>query len=95
MTRSLSFLLFLLLGLTACDQVDSPALGRHLEQLCDQQEVREEYLDFYWDDLRTHQPELWAEALATCTESCPDAVNCGPVLSVASWYQHPVAAAQP
>ncbi len=76
-----------LLLLTACQSADPDALQRHLEGLCDQQQVREEYLDFYWDDLRSHQPELWQEAFSTCTESCPDAVNCGPVLSVASWYE--------
>ncbi len=81
-----------LLALTACESTDPTAVQRHVEHLCDQQEVRAEYLDFYWDDLRSHQPELWADALSTCSETCPDAVNCGPVLSVASWYEHiPVA----
>ncbi len=93
MTRFLPIALFLLLH--PCHEADRDPVGHHLEQLCQQQEVREEYLDFYWDDLRTHQPELWAQALATCTESCPDAVNCGPVLSVASWYQQPVATKHP
>ena len=95
MTRSLLMVLLLLLASTACDPADPAAFERHLEQLCDQPQVREEYLDFYWDDLRAHQPELWAQALATCSDSCPEAVNCGPVLSVASWYELPVAAAQP
>ena len=79
----------------ACQGADSDAVLRHVEQLCERQDVREEYLDFYWDDLRSHQPELWAEALATCRRTCPDAVNCGPVLSVASWYQQPAAVSDP
>lgn len=88
-----SLLAFLILA--ACESHDPTAFTRHLEGLCDQQEIREEYLDFYWDDLRSHQPHLWARALDTCTDTCPDAVNCGPVLSVASWYAHPLAAIRP
>jgi len=75
-----------LLALVGCQRADTDAGLRHLEHLCDVQGMREDYLDFYWDDLRSNQPELWAQALGTCSEICPDAVNCGPVLSVASWY---------
>ncbi len=81
--------------LAACRAADPPEARRHLEQLCSAQQLREQYLDFYWDDLRSHQPELWAEALRTCTEACPSSVNCAPVLSVASWYRQPTAAADP
>ncbi|MCP3960782.1 MAG: hypothetical protein GY719_23300 [bacterium] len=81
------FLHYLLVfALVACDGTGHPEAGRHLERLCDQEQLREEYLDFYWDDLRTRQPELWVQALATCTARCPAAVNCAAVRSVASWY---------
>ncbi len=89
MTRSRFIPSITLLLLITCESTDPAAVQRHLEGVCDQQEAREEYLDFYWDDLRSHQPELWAQALDTCTQVCPDAVNCGPVLSVASWYRTP------
>jgi hypothetical protein len=79
--------LLALLALAACQAAGPSAGPRHLAQLCDSQRIREEYLDFYWDDLRSHQPELWAEALEKCRRVCPQAVNCAPVLSVASWYQ--------
>ncbi len=85
--RSVSFLIFGLLFLSACGGEELARAGRHLEELCSSSELSELYLDFYWDDLRSHQPELWAEALRQCTEICPSAVNCGPVLSVASWYR--------
>ena len=81
--------------LTACENVDPLAVQHHIENLCGQEEVRTEYLDFYWDDLRTNQPEIWTQALGTCNETCPDAVNCGPVLSVASWYQQTPLATRP
>ncbi len=94
MTR-LPLACLMILALAACGRADTEAARRHLEHLCDEQEIQEEYLDFYWDDLRTHQPEVWAEALATCAETCPPAVNCAPVLSVASWYQHAPVIADP
>lgn len=75
----------LLLALAACGD-EGPAEGAHLEQLCSPDPPRAEYLDFYFDDLRTHQPELWSEALEICTEACPAALRCAPVRSVASWY---------
>ena len=76
---------FVLLALTACDAEERAAEG-HLEQLCSPDPVRAEYLDFYFDDLRTHEPELWSEALETCTRACPAALGCAPVRSVAAWY---------
>lgn len=85
MTRlRLVFYLAVLLGPLACKSAETGK--RHLESLCDQEQVLEQYLDFYWDDVRSHQPEIWAQAISTCTETCPEAVNCGPVRSVASWY---------
>ena len=65
MTRLRCLLLLGLLALAACQGDDSRDGHRHLESLCDQERMREEYLDFYWDDLRTHAPELWSQALAT------------------------------
>jgi len=82
-----------LLALQGCERADTAAGERHLEHLCDAERMREDYLDFYWDDLRSNQPELWAQALGTCRETCPDAVNCAPVLSVAAWYQRAPTAA--
>ena len=83
----LLYLVLVLPALSACHDAELTTAQRHLEQLCEAQPAREEYLDFYWDHLRSHQPELWDRALATCRETCPRAVNCGPVLSVASWYE--------
>ena len=80
-------LAFGLLLLAGCGDAGPPDAQRHLEQLCNAEQLAERYLDFYWDDLRSHRPELWAEALRRCTEDCPAAVNCGPVLSVDSWYR--------
>ena len=54
MTRRHLVHLVLLLALAACETPDPSEGRRHLEQLCDPQPLREEYLDFYWDDLRTH-----------------------------------------
>ncbi len=93
--RARHFFFLALVVLPACESADPTAALRHVEHLCEQEEVRVEYLDFYWDDLRTRQPELWDAALDTCTDTCPDAVNCGPVLSVASWYEPTSAGAQP
>ncbi len=93
--RSLLLVLLLALALlTACGEELAEG-RRHLQELCTDTALREPYLDFYWDDLRSHQPELWAEALAKCTETCPSAVNCAPVRSVASWYRSEDAAADP
>ncbi len=90
-----SLLALVLLLITACKTSETAEGLRHLQQLCSAQELRESYLDFYWDDLRSHQPELWAEALRTCTETCPSAVNCAPVLSVDSWYRQAPVASEP
>ena len=79
--------LALCLALLAACQAHPPEAARHLEQICADQPAREEYLDFYWDNVRSHHPDLWAEALARCRLSCPQAVNCAPVLSVASWHE--------
>lgn len=45
-----------------------------------------EYLDFYFDDLRSHQPNLWSRVLSTCVATCPASEGCAPVRSVARWY---------
>ncbi len=95
MTRFRPFLFVALVILPACENTDPEAVLRHVERLCEQEEVRVEYLDFYWDDLRTHHSELWDQALRICAGTCPDAVNCGPVLSVASWYDQTPVATEP
>lgn len=75
-----------LVVLVACGRADSSDDKRFLEELCSSEQMREEYLDFYWDDVRNQEPALWAEALERC-EICPQAINCAPVLSVESWYR--------
>ncbi len=95
MSRLRLFCLALALLLLACGDAEPSDGQRHIHQLCSSQELREPYLDFYRDDVRSHQPELWHEALRKCTENCPDAVNCAPVLSVASWYRPAPVASDP
>ncbi len=95
MSRYLPICLLLVLTTAACRPTGTDTGKRHLADLCADLAIREQYLDFYWDDLRSHRPEMWAEALATCTEVCPGAVNCAPVLSVASWYDHPAVTTDP
>ncbi len=94
MSRYRAVCLLFVLASAACRPATDTG-SRRLEDLCAEIEIREQYLDFYWDDLRGHRPEIWAEALATCTETCPGAVNCAPVLSVASWYEHSAVTTDP
>ena len=77
-------ILILLLALltTGCAKETSQPLAG----LCGEEKAAGAYLDFYWDDVRTHQPELWSRALTQCFEQCPEAVSCAPVRSVATWY---------
>ncbi len=48
--------------------------------------LQAEYLEFYFDTLRSNQRELWNEVLARCAQ-CPGAEGCAPVASVAGWYE--------
>ena len=48
---SISLLILCLFLLPACGGEELALAERHLEELCSAQQLRELYLDFYWDDL--------------------------------------------
>ncbi len=80
--RAVVAVLVLALGVCGCTEDGSEA-QLALGDLC--AGIEGEYLDFYFDDLRARQPDLWSRALATC-KTCPASDGCAPVRSVASWY---------
>ncbi len=61
-----------------------------LEALCRDDVERPSLDDLSWVSIRADQPELWARALNRCA-TCPNAVNCGPVLSIHNFQQQPEA----
>ena len=72
--------------LLAC-QTDPPPSSSPVEALCSDSAKTLDYADFYWDNLRTTNLELFNRALSICSRQCPQSDACAPVLSVALWYK--------
>ena len=81
--RRLALGLCLALAVCGCGDGDREGYAA-LGDLC--AGIEGEYLDFYFDDLRSRQPDLWSRVLTTCLETCPASDSCAPVRSVALWY---------
>ena len=79
-------LLFLATILTSC-QAETPPAASPVEALCTDSHDTIDYADFYWDHLRTTDPDLFRRALSICSRQCPGSEPCAPVLSVARWYE--------
>ena len=73
-------------ALLAC-QNETPPTVSPVEALCSDSQETIDYADFYWDNLRTTDPELFRRALSICSRQCPRSDACAPVLSVALWYR--------